>query len=158
MKNALSRSIDDPVLAEADVIPTSTMQVPQEEPVVPIQDLINDALQHRAELVETRIDLNSRDISYKAVRNAMLPTLGAYAYYGGPGIGGDLNSQCTFSGNQCTAPPVFGGSNSLGYGGTLNQLVNSTAPDKGIGLSLNIPIRNRVAQSNQVRAELEFRQ
>ena len=28
MKNALSRSIEDPVLAEADVIPTSTMQVP----------------------------------------------------------------------------------------------------------------------------------
>jgi hypothetical protein len=48
MKNALSRSIEDPVLAEADVIPTSTMQVPQEEPAVPIQDLINDALKHRA--------------------------------------------------------------------------------------------------------------
>ena len=44
MKNALSRSIEDPVLAEADVIPTSVMQVPQEEPVIPIQDLINDAL------------------------------------------------------------------------------------------------------------------
>jgi len=158
MKNAITRSIDDPVLAEADVVPTSTMEVPQEEAVVPIQDLINDALQHRAELVETRIDLNSRDINYKAVRNAMLPTLAAYAYYGGSGVGGDLNSQCTFGGNPCTAPPVFNGQNSVGYAGTLNQLVNSTAPDKGIGLSLNIPIRNRVAQSNQVRAELEYRQ
>jgi outer membrane protein TolC len=36
--------------------------------------------------------------------------------------------------------------------------VNSTAPDKGVGLTLTIPIRNRLAQSNQVRAELEFRQ
>ena len=34
----------------------------------------------------------------------------------------------------------------------------STAPDKGLGLSLNIPLRNRLAQSNQVRAELEYRQ
>ena len=158
MKNAISRSIEDPVLAEADVIPTSGMQIPQNEAVTPVQDMINDALQHRAELVESRIDLNSRDISNKAVRNAMLPTLAAYAYYGGSGVGGDLNSQCTFSGNPCVAPPVFGGSNSLGYGGTLNQLVNSTAPDKGVGLSLNIPLRNRVAQSNQVRAELEYRQ
>jgi outer membrane protein TolC len=159
IKNAISRSIEDPVLAEADVIPTSTMLIPQEESVVPIQDLINDALQHRAELVETRIDLNSRDINYKAVRNAMLPTLAAFAYYGGSGVGGDLNPECTtFGGTACTTPPVFGGSNSLGYGGALNQLVNSTAPDKGIGLSLNIPLRNRVAQSNQVRAELEFRQ
>jgi len=158
MKNALSRSIEDPTLAEADVIPTSTMQVPQQEPVIPIQDLINDALQHRAELVESRIDLNSRDINSKAVRNALLPTLNAFAYYGGSGLGGDLNAQCKFNGTACTSPPVFGGANSVGYGGTLNQLVNSTAPDKGIGLSLSIPLRNRLAQSNQVRAEMEYRQ
>jgi outer membrane protein len=158
MKNALSRSIEDQVLAEADVIPTSIMQVPQEEPTTLIQDLINDALQHRAELVETRIDLNSRDINNRAVRNSMLPTLDAFAYYGGSGVGGDLNSQCTFQGNACSPPPIFHGANSVSYGGTLNQLVNSTAPDRGIGLSLNIPIRNRLAQSNQVRAQLEYRQ
>jgi outer membrane protein len=162
MKNALSRSIEDPVLAEADVIPTSTMQLPQQEPVTPIQDLINDALQHRAELVETRIDLNSRDINNKAVRNAMLPTLQAFAYYGGSGLGGDINPACEFSNVPCSkigsVPPPFRTATSVGYGGTLNQLVNSTAPDKGVGLSLAIPIRNRLAQSNQVRAQLEYRQ
>jgi outer membrane protein len=46
----------------------------------------------------------------------------------------------------------------VGYRGTLHQLVDSAAPDKGIGLTLNIPLRNRVAQANQVRAELEYRQ
>jgi outer membrane protein TolC len=46
----------------------------------------------------------------------------------------------------------------VGYGGTLNQLFNSTAPDKGVGLTLNIPLRNREAQADQVRAELEYRQ
>ena len=91
MKNALSRSIEDPMLAEADVIPTSTMQLPEQEPVIPTQDLINQALDHRAELVESRIDLNSRDLSSKAVRNALLPTLDAFAYYGGSGVGGNVN-------------------------------------------------------------------
>ena len=91
MKNALSRSIEDPVLAEADVIPTSTMQLPEQEPVIPTQDLINQALDHRAELVESRIDLNSRRLSSKAVRNALLPTLDAFAYYGGSGVGGNVN-------------------------------------------------------------------
>ncbi len=166
MKNALSRSIEDPVLAEADVIPTSGMQLPQQEPTIPIQDLINDALQHRAELVESRIDLNSRDINNKAVRNAMLPTLQAYAYYGGSGVGGDINpavpncanTTSTFCFDPTKAPPPFRTTNSVGYGNTLNQLVNSTAPDKGVGLSLTIPLRNRLAQSNQVRAELEYRQ
>jgi outer membrane protein len=166
MKNALSRSIEDPVLAEADVIPTSGMQIPQEEPPSPIQDLINEALQHRAELVETRIDLNSRDINVKSVRNSMLPTLDAFAYYGGSGVGGGINPAVptcsSTSGNFCfnpvKAPPPFQHATSVGYGGTLNQLVTSTAPDKGVGLTLNIPIRNRLAQSNQVRAELEYRQ
>jgi outer membrane protein len=167
VKNALSRSIEDPVLAEADVIPTSTMQIPQEEAVVPTQDLINQALGHRAELAESRIDLNSRDLSSKAVRNAMLPTLDAFAYYSGSGIGGNVNpavlsppcnpavSSC-FSGTA--APPPFVNGGPVGYGGTLNQLFNGTAPDKGIGLTLTIPLRNREAQANQVRAELEYRQ
>jgi outer membrane protein len=164
VKNALSRSIEDPVLAEADVIPTSTMQVPQEEAVVPIQDLINEALAHRAELAESRIDLNSRDLSSKAVRNAMLPTLDAFAYYGGSGVGGDVAlPSCAAPGavaGKCftTLPPPFQTTNTVGYGGTLRQLVNSTAPDKGIGLTLSIPLRNREAQANQVRAELEYRQ
>jgi outer membrane protein len=161
MKNAVSRSIEDPVLAEADVIPTSTMQLPEQEPVVPVQDMINDALRHRAELVESRIDLNSRDLNNKSVRNALLPTLQAYAYYGGSGLGGNLNAQCVgTNGGPCIPPAaVFGTSTApISYSGTLNQLVNSTAPDKGIGLSLTIPIRNRLAQSNQVRAELEYRQ
>ena len=166
MKNALSRSIEDPVLAEADVIPTSIMLVPQQEPITPIQDLINDALHHRAELVESRIDLQSRDINTKAVRNTMLPTLQAFAYYGGSGVGGNVNplvpncsaTSGSFCFNPAKAPPPFQTTNSVGYGGTLNQLVNSTAPDKGVGLALNIPLRNRLAQSNQVRAELEYRQ
>ena len=37
-------------------------------------------------------------------------------------------------------------------------MVNGTAPDKGVGLTLNIPIRNRQGQADQVRAELEYRQ
>ncbi len=158
MKNALSRSIEDPVLAEADVVPTSSVQVPEQEPVIPIQDMINDAMHNRAELVESRIDLNSRDINTKAVRNSMLPTLDAFAYYGGSGVGGDLNALCQQNGNPCLPPPIFHGATSLSYGATLNQLVNATAPDKGVGLTLTIPIRNRLAQSNQVRAELEYRQ
>ncbi|MGA2021361.1 MAG: TolC family protein [Candidatus Sulfotelmatobacter sp.] len=167
VKNALSRSIEDPALAEADVIPTSTMLVPREEAVVPTQDLINQALDHRAELVESRIDLNSRDLSSKAVRNAMLPTLDAFAYYSGSGVGGNVNpsvltppcnpavSSCFSSSN---APPPFVNGGPVGYGSTLNQLFNGTAPDKGVGLSLTIPLRNREAQANQVRAELEYRQ
>jgi outer membrane protein len=165
MKNALSRTLEDPALAGAEVIPTSTMQLPEQEPVVPTQELVSDALSHRAELAESRIDLNSRELNNKAVRNAMLPTLDLFAYYGGSGIGGDVNPlvpPCTPGVNFCFNPgraaPPFRNGGPVSYGGTLNQLVNSTAPDKGMGLTLTIPIRNRAAQANQVRSELEYRQ
>ena len=159
MKNALSRTLHDPMLATADVIPTSTMELPENEQVQPTEELVNEALRHRPELIEGRIQLNSQEASNKALRSALLPSLDLYAYYGGYGLGGSQNptNLCSNPGNPgfaCAptpAPPV-------GYGGTLNQLIDSTAPDKGIGLQLNIPLRNRAAQSVQVRGELEYRQ
>jgi outer membrane protein TolC len=164
MKNALTRSLKDPVLATAEVIPVSTMDVPAEEPVTPIEDLINEAVRHRAELVESRIDLNSRDLSNKAVRSSLLPTLDLYAYYGGSGLGGSQNptNLCANQNPQqflCAGPPgTIPVASSVSYGGTLNQLINSTASDKGMGISLNIPLRNRAAQAVQIRSELEYRQ
>jgi outer membrane protein len=164
MKNALSRNLQDPLLAGAQVIPTSTIQLPAQEPITPTEDLIKDALEHRAELSESRIDLTNRDISNRAVRNAMLPSLGVYAYYGGSGLGGNISQNAVFcpssSGiciNRDRIPSRFQ-TGSVSYGDTLSQLVNSTAPDKGVGINLTVPILNRTAQADQVRAQLELRQ
>src|SRR5882724_9659809 len=160
MKNALSRTLVDPILGDAEVIPTSVMEVPPTEPVVPIQDLVNDALSHRAELVESRIDLTNRDLNTRSAKNALLPSLGLFAFYGGTGLGGSFNPNaavCTAADQTfCTQPGDIPPSTSMG--GTIGQLFDSSAPDKGVGLSLSIPLRNRAAQANQVRAELEYRQ
>jgi outer membrane protein len=175
MKNALSRTLVDPSLADAEVIPTSTMQLPAQEAVAPTQDLINNALSHRTELAEARINLTNQEISNKAIRSSLLPSLDLFAYYGGSGVGGAQNpanlcvNQPVAEQGQgfCSGPnpnPPTGSTGALpvapttSYGGTLNQLVNSTAPDKGIGLTLSIPLRNRVAQATQIRSELEYRQ
>jgi outer membrane protein len=167
MKNALSRTLHDQALATAEVIPTSTMEVPQTPQVQPTEDLVNDALRHRAELVESRIQLNSQEQSNKAVRSALLPSLDVYAYYGGSGLGGAQNpaNVCqnpaqTFCATTNPDPTLgqFALTPPTSYTSTLNQLVNSTAPDKGVGLQLNIPLRNRAAQALQIRSELEYRQ
>src|SRR5580700_1402927 len=169
MKNALTRTLKVPTLATADVIPTSTMDVPPQEPVVPTEDLINEALRHRAELVESRIDLNSRELSNKAVRSALLPSLNLFAYYGGAGVGGNQNPINVCQNPRSQLDQEFGCASSAPgtlegvfptttIGPTLNQLVNSTKPDKGAGLQLNIPLRNRAAQAVQIRSELEYRQ
>jgi outer membrane protein len=159
MKNALSRTLVDPTLADAEVIPTSTMELPAQESVTPTQDLVNDALRHRPELAEAHINLTNTEISNKAIRSALLPAVDLFAYYGGAGLGGSQNPA-----NLCTSPlaqPPFcatASANPVGYGSTLNQLINSTAPDKGAGITINIPLRNRAAQATQMRSEFEYRQ
>src|SRR5271163_2817921 len=172
MKNALSRTLVDPTLADAEVIPTSTMELPAQEAVVPIQDLVNDALSHRPELAEQRINLANTEISNKAIRSALLPTVDVFAYYGGNGQGGSQNSSnlCVNQNHPetgfCAGPnplappgtPLIPIAPTTGFGGTLNQLVNSTGPDKGVGIAINIPLRNRAAQATQVRSEFEYRQ
>lgn len=156
MKNALSRSLKDPILSAAPVIPTDTVAIPAEEPVVPVQDLINDALSHRPDLSESRIDLTNREINRKAAANGLLPSLDAFAFYGASGLGGVQNPLTPTSGGFFSTPA--GSIPSRGYGDTFGDLFNSSAPDKGVGLQLNIPIKNRSAQADQMRSELELRQ
>jgi outer membrane protein TolC len=154
IKNALSRSLTGPTVVTAEVIPTDTMLVVAAQvEVVPTQDLTNDALAHRAELAESRIDLKNREISTKAASNALLPSLDLFAYYGGSGVGGVRNPA-----NPCIPTPQVICPTPVSYGGTIGQLFDSSNPDKGAGIQLTIPLRNRSAQADQIRSELEYRQ
>lgn len=149
MKNAITRNENDPVLANAGLIPTDRIQLPASEPVVPTQDLVNEALQHRPELAQARIDLSNRTISKRAARNALLPSVDLVANYGGTGLAGAPNPNFTFTGTPSTA-------NNGGYFDALSAA--SGHPTYFAGVSVNIPIRNRAAQADQIRSELEYRQ
>jgi outer membrane protein TolC len=148
MKNAVTRSLEDPVLEAMPVIPTDTMQQEVAETVPPIQTLTSSALQGRPELAESDIDLANRRISRQAARNALLPSLSLVGFWGSSGLGGPLNPACV----GCTTS-VPGG-----FGGALQNAFNDSSPDYYVGFNLNIPIRNRVAKADQYRSELEYRQ
>ena len=149
MKNAVTKSLDDPTLEAMPVVPTDRMDTLQTTASVPIQDLISTALKDRPELAESDVDLVNRRISRSAARNALLPSLSLIGFYGGSGLAGVLN-------------PGFQGTNSSNvptdFGGALQNAFNGSAPDYYVGLNLNIPIRNRVAKADQYRSELEYRQ
>ena len=144
MKNALSRTLVDPRLADAEVIPTSTMQLPQQEPIVPTQDLVNDALSHRAELAEARINLANTEISNKAVRSSLLADVSTCSPTTEDRASEEtwpcplvplpaaLSRACF---DPARAAPPFRNGGPVSYGSALNQLVDSSAPDKGVGLS-----------------------
>ncbi|MGA8616967.1 MAG: TolC family protein [Candidatus Sulfotelmatobacter sp.] len=152
-KNALTRSLDDPVLEAVVVVPTDRLQSVQTTPPAQnVQDLIAQALRDRPELSESDIDLLNRQISRKAARNALLPSLSLVGFYGGSGLAGPLNPVYNIPGvpNTSTVPTDFPGA--------LENAFNNTAPDYYIGFNLNLPIRNRVAKADQYRSELEYRQ
>lgn len=148
MKNAITRNTNDPILATAEVIPTSRMELPAAEPVVPTEDLIHEALQNRPELAQSRIDLTNRQISKTAARNALLPTLDLVANYGGAGLAGSANPFYSLGSTN--------GSTTGGYLDAVSDL--GSHPTYQVGFNLNIPLRNRSAQADQVRSELEYRQ
>ncbi|HTS04437.1 MAG TPA: TolC family protein [Candidatus Eisenbacteria bacterium] len=151
MKNAITKSLDDPVLESMPVIPTDQMEVASILAAQPIQDLINSSQQNRPELAESNIDLVNRQISRRAASNALLPSLSFVGFYSGSGLGGPLNPVYNLpGGNVSEVPPDFSGA--------LVNAFNFTSPDYYVGLNLNIPIRNRVAKADQYRSELEYRQ
>jgi outer membrane protein TolC len=154
IKNALTRRLDDPVLEAMPVVPTDRLESTQPVASQAVQNLIAQALRDRTELAGSDIDLVNRQISRKAVTNALLPSLSLVGFYGGSGLAGPLNPvynpALTGAPNTSSLPSNFAGA--------LGNAFNNSSPDYYIGLNLNIPIRNRVAKADQYRSELEYRQ
>jgi outer membrane protein TolC len=100
-------------------------------------------------------------ITIKAEKNGLLPTLDAYAFYGGSGVGGAQNSNLNCSGSIGTGtftacPP--GTVTGTTYSGVLQSTLNNSSPDYGVGANLTITLRNRTAQADQARSQMEYRQ
>jgi outer membrane protein TolC len=150
MKNAITKSLDDPVLEAMPVVPTDRMEGVQPQTTQSIQDLISEALHDRTELAESDVDLVNRQISRRAARNALLPTLSLVGFYSGSGLAGLPNPVCPPPGCTSNVP--------LDFGGALTNTFNNSSPDYYVGLNLSIPLRNRVAKADQYRSELEYRQ
>ena len=145
MKNAITRSLDDPTLQEMPVVPTDHIGRQAETTSRPVQEMIADALKNRVELQESSLVLQNSELSRKTARNAMLPSLSVYGFYAGTGFGGT-----TKAGSGSAVP--------TGFGGTVENALNYSSPEYQVGFQLNVPLRNRIAKADQYRTELEYRQ
>ena len=151
IKNALTKTLDDPVLEAVPVVPVDQFESVETQSTEAVQDLISGALHDRPELAESDVDLVNRQISRKAARNALLPSLALVGFYGGSGLAGPLNPRYNLPVPNSSSVPTD-------FPGALENAYNNSSPDYYVGLSLNIPIRNRVAKADQFRSELEYRQ
>lgn len=157
MKQAIARNLNDPQLSAAPVIPTDRValdRLPEED--MPVEDLIREADQNNPQIEQAVLNMKNNRITIKAEKNGLLPTVDAYAFYGASALGGAQNpGALDFS----TGKPYAAGSfPSVGYGTAFGNLFNSSSPNKGVGLNVIIPLRNRTAQADEARSQMELRQ
>jgi outer membrane protein TolC len=155
MKTALSRTGTlSPAVASARVIPTDQINIPDVEPVAPIQDMTALALSSRPELAQSRIQLRNQELTIMGSRNALLPTLDATVSLSNNALAGQPNSLPAPIGQIRNNDPFFVG----GYSQVLTQLFHRNFPNYSLALSLNIPLRNRSAQAQAINDQLAYRQ
>jgi outer membrane protein TolC len=150
VKTAITRGgLADPQLLAAHIIPTDALDVPEKETVTPLADLIAEALRKRPDLAGAGLQVENSEISLQGSLNALKPQLDLVGIMQNSGLAGDLNP---------AAGPPTGSVTPGGYGTALGQIFRRNFPTYGVGLQLTLPLRNRVAQADAVRDELQVRQ
>lgn len=161
LKSALSRNgLASPLVLAAHVVPTDPMRVPDVEPIQPMQDLVNSALDSRPDILQSRLQVDNAKIALTGTRNQLLPVLSAVGDFRSNALAGPQNTVLgpisTTTGLVQTpspADPFFIG----GYGDVLGQLFARNFPTYSVGLNLTVPLGNRAAQANLATASVNLR-
>ena len=182
LKNAISKDPLAPNLINVEIIPTDKPTPPEATEAASFEDSIKEAFQKRPELLEQEYNLKNAAVDVKATRNALLPTATLTGQYGSQGLSGNSpilkstpaagasvvgsNGQPIMvldaNGNpvmifEPTTTTTTTGTTRNGIGTTTSQIFHNQFPDYAVGVSINIPIRNRSLQADNQRAVLEER-
>ena len=167
LKSVLTRSgLDNSTIALARIVPTDHINVPANEPIIPIQDLVAEAIAKRPEIEQNQISLENARLDLLGTKNNLMPTLSAFANLSNAGQAGAIaNTQVPIydgKGNLIGTRPLGPGdvNNFLvgGYGTVLGQIFSRNFPNYSAGFNLTIPLRNRANQADQITSELQYRQ
>jgi outer membrane protein len=150
LKTAITRGgLTNPDVLTAHIVPTDTLTVPDQESGPALPDMLAEALQKRPDLAGASLQVENSEISLKGSLNAVQPQLNLVGTVQNTGMAGDLNPLAS----TLPASLTLGG-----YGTALGQVFRRDFPTYEIGLQLNLPLRNRVAQADAVRDELQLKQ
>jgi outer membrane protein len=155
LKNALTRSgAATATVYSARIVPTDSLRLNLEDPIPPLPELMDTALEHRPELKQTRLSIETSRIGLGGSRSQLLPTLDLQAAFTNNALAGDPNYLKV--GQPGFVPPIQGYVG--GFGEALAQIFRRNYPDYSIGFQLNVPLRNRLAQADYARDSLTLRQ
>jgi outer membrane protein len=149
LKNVLTRTGNaDPEVQSAHIIPTDTLTLPATDEIRPMQDLIGEALINRPDLGQAQLQIANAQIGLEGSRNLTKPQLDLVGIMQNNGLAGQASP---FVSN---ADPGF----IAGYAGALQQIFSRNYPTYGLGVQLTLPLKNRVAESDLARDEIQVRQ
>ncbi|MEE8200100.1 MAG: TolC family protein [Candidatus Acidoferrales bacterium] len=181
LKDLIAKDTTDPLLAVVEIVPTNQPDVPDVPEILPVQDAISIAMEKRPEIAQAQLDIQNRNLAVRGARNAMLPTVNAFGFFNSRGLSGEATilsnpvitpgtpiilADGTPAVDPVSGQPLFVQSATFqdaafinrGAGTSLTQALQGDFPDYGFGVSITIPIKNRVAQAEMARAQIEQRQ
>jgi outer membrane protein TolC len=142
LKSTISRTgTADPRLAALRIVPTTTIVVPENESFPPLPDLISRGLENRADLAQAAIQIKNGRITVNASRNQVRPEVDLIAT---AQTRGNLGSASITSVAPVALPPSAP---------AIRQAKLYEA-----GIQIVLPFRNRVAQADAARDEIQLRQ
>ncbi len=149
LKNALSRTgLADPVIDAAEVVPLDRIQVPDQDNLPPLRELLAKALEHRPDVALAKIGDESSEISALGTANGILPVL--------RGIASTTNSGLAGTGRPSAGPvdSYYVG----GLGTALGQVFRRNFPTERGAVLFQGQLQNRIAQGDYGIDQLELQQ
>lgn len=162
LKSALTRTgVDSATVMDAHIVPTDTIQVPENEAIRPIQDMMVEALSNRPELRLSQINMENTRINMKGVKNAMRPGLDVFVDLQNNALAGSTNTLAIPLGPD--GLPLFSRAAPTSYflgnwGTVFSQLVGRNFPTYSAGFNLNVPLSNSAARADMIKNQLDYRQ
>ena len=181
LKDVLSRNgVGDPLLREVQIIPLDRIEVPEQDNLPPLKQLINTALANRTDIAANKITFSNNQTSALGTANGVLPQLAGIFGATNNGLNGEPQPAVVRpeqlaqygkgplppafhpcppgvgqQGSICEFPdPYFVGNIGVGLG----QMVRRNFPSEHIGAFIAPILRNRQAQADYAIDQLGLRQ
>jgi outer membrane protein len=147
LRTLISNPIDQPDFWNMKIEPADQ---PNFQPVaVDVEGAVRNALASRTDLVSSRKQLESNDISIRYFRNQSMPDVNAQVNYSASGLAG-TRLELTPGLN-----PTVISRTPRGFGGALGDIFASDYPTWSLGLQVNYPIGASNAEASLARARLQ---
>jgi outer membrane protein TolC len=146
LREQLVRNMADPAAQILSIVPTDRIIVPDVAPLLDVNALTADALANRPDLAQASLQVKADDLSARGTRNGVQPLLNLYANVQTRG-----SSLVPYQTLGSTGTGIVNVPAALTTGGLRLSTIYQA------GIQLNLPLRNRIAQADAARDEIQLR-